>query len=73
MERSESISVSAEHFSSILTYFNVILVAICMGSIIMSELSKAEMAEESGRFNTFIPVKTTSIFMWGGLKNWIIR
>ena len=58
-----------ENLSTFLTYFNMLLLALIMFNIIANVCTEDDL-DQLDR-NIFIPVRATSVFMWGGFNNWV--
>jgi hypothetical protein len=58
------------NFSTFLTYFNMLLLALIMFSIIANVCTEDDLEQDLLDRNIFIPVRASSVFMWGGLNNW---
>ena len=59
-----------ENVSNFLTYFNMLLLTLMIFNIIIN-ISTGEGPDKAyENKNIFLPVRSTSVFMWGGLNNW---
>ena len=59
-----------ENVFNFLTYFNVLLLTLIIFNIIINISTEEGLAKDSENKNTFLPVRSTSVFMWGGLNSW---
>ena len=66
----ESIQKNEENVSNFLTYFNMLLLSLIMFNIIINISTEEGLAKDHENKNIFLPVRSTSVFMWGGLNNW---
>ena len=60
-----------ENLSAFLTYFNMLLLALIMFNIIANVSTVDDLELDPLDRNIFIPVRATSVFMWGGFNNWV--
>ena len=60
-----------ENLSAFLTYFNMLLLALIMFNIIANVSTEDDLELDQLDRNIFIPVRATSVFMWGGFNNWV--
>ena len=60
-----------ENLSAFLTYFNMLLLALIMFNIIANVSTEDDLELDPLDRNIFIPVRATSVFMWGGFNNWV--
>ena len=56
--------------SNFLIYFNLLLLTLISFNIIINISTEEGMAKDSENQNIYLPVRSTSLFMWEGLNNW---
>ena len=59
-----------EKVSNFLTYFNMLLLTLIIFNIIINISTGEGPDKDYENKNIFLPVRSTSVFMWGGLNNW---
>ena len=61
-----------ENLSAFLTYFNMLLLALITFNIVANVCTEDDVEQQDPLDrNIFIPVRATSVFMWGGINNWV--
>ena len=61
-----------ENLSAFLTYFNMLLLALITFNIVANVCTEDDVEQQDPLDrDIFIPVRATSVFMWGGFNNWV--
>ena len=72
--RTESTQNNEENCSNFLTYFNMLLFLVIMFNILATMIAgeSLEDGNDGDRKTIFLPARSTSVFMWGGVSalNW---
>ena len=59
-----------ENFSPFLTYFNMFLLDLIMITIMTNAWTEDSPDQDPLTRIIFLPVQSTSVFMWRGINNW---